>query len=129
MNEQKKINIRALIGLILVLISLVLLVLLLGDFFSVNSVVIGELSVRVSDILLITSTFILPVAGLAFSSSGLKVSRKTNGNGKGLATAAIVIGAIELFIGLCCLLLLLFVACGGEAKPPEDRSGDHLLSL
>ena len=119
MNEQKKINIRALIGLILVLISLVLLVLLLGDFFSVNSVVIGELSVRVSDILLITSTFILPAFGLAFSSSGLKVSRKTNGNGKGLATAAIVIGAIELFIGLCCLLLLLFVAGGGEAKPPE----------
>lgn len=119
MNEQKKINIRALIGLILVLISLVLLVLLLGDFFSIRSVVIRDLSIGVYDLMLIFSIFILPAFGLAFSSSGLKVSRKTNGSGKGLATAAIVIGAIELFIGLCCLLLLLFVAGGGEAKPPE----------
>lgn len=118
-DDKRKINICALTGFILVLLSLVLLVLLLGDFFSIRSVVIRDLSIGVYDLMLIFSVFILPAFGLAIAISGLKASRKENGSGKGLATAAIVIGAIELFISLCGLLLLLFVAGGGEAKPPE----------
>lgn len=55
--------------------------------------------------------FIVPVAGLVCSIIGYKNAAGTGGEGKGLATAGIVISAAELLLALivfiCCILLMI----------------------
>ena len=110
MAEQKrKINILSLVGFILAVFSAVFITVLVND----SSPIRRAVPIRVFDLLLVFSDFVLPAIVIVLSICGIKICKKKNEKGKGFAIAAIVISALEIVVGLCSgAFLLLFAGAG-----------------
>ncbi len=122
-DQKKKLNMMALTGFVLVILSpfIFLLVMEMSSHRNLNNY---DLINAFSD-LFITCVVLFPVIGRVFSVIGLIVSIVKKQKGKGFAIAGIVISEIEFLIVFGMIFLSIIIALCGDVRPAISQSGTY----
>ena len=122
-DQKKKLNLMALTGFILVILSpfIFLLVMEMSSHRNLNNY---DLIDAFSG-LFITFVVLFPVVGRVFSVIGLIVSIVKKQKGKGFAITGIVISEIEFLIVVVMLFLSIIIALSGDVRPAISQSGTY----
>lgn len=102
--------------------SLVILSVLIGQFFILNDVMLDVLGRKVFDAVfypILICLFMTLIAGFVLSILGIVNTKRKKLKGTGISIAAIVISMVELTIIILCFGLLFLIALGegGSHKP------------